>query len=602
MSSEITKENPSDKKKASVDPSNEISLRPKFGGMGAGGLFGGGSGPSLAAGGLSAVKSTPFKRKDDAPPPDPNRMKYDRSFMIKFQDVRMEITSSRLTLYQLSDVPLQLQKNLESIPQLSSSMDPSSRQSLLRSSGEHSPSASKTQGREKRGSRADSPASRSEGANGEEFGRKSANPYQARPVFMKNEKDQVLRSLKSILNKVTPENFGSLMTQIEEEKTYEEAVQILYSKAVGEPSFSNLYTELCVQLNALPVPWSDQPGQFRRKLINQCQEEFEDQGKSKELSLPSDPEEAQIFKDKLKKRTQGNVILIGELYKVNLISERIVRECTNILISSITSAEKAHDGQTMDFQGELLCKLVKTVGKSLDNDVKTKTIVESWFNHIGSFTTNEAFSQRLRFFFKDLIELRKNSWVPRREAEVPKKISEIHDEYHEKQQQHHSEMESIRKAGSGLQGRAPSEQPKRREGAEEEKLLSLVREVLKEEEGDARSRIAEMRECTEGLSGQHIVEIVLREVLDKKENTMTAAHHLFTSLRDNRIITPDHYTEGFKSVADGLSDVLLDAPMAGKNLVLLLSHGLHDKLIQTKDLNAFPEEVKNKSVEEAKKR
>jgi len=560
MSTDTAKESATEKKE-------EISLRPKFGGGGislrpqGGGLFGAKT-ANITAGGLSAAKSTPFKKKDEA---TESKSKYDRGFMIKYQEY--------------SDVPSVLQKTLDALPQLSNAMPAELRQALLRkgdlklpeNTSTHTPTASSRRGG-RGGSRTSPTPGREKYDEDVAFGRKSANPYQARPNFMTNEKDQALRTLKGILNKLTPETFSRLtvqvcdiMKQIDDEGVYTQAVGILYAKAVIEPNFSTLYTELCVQVNDLPISWSEQPGQFRRKLIDQCQEEFEDQGKSQEL--PKDPEEQQMAKDKIKRRTLGNVNFIGELYKVSLISSRVVRGCIDVLFNFIEKAREIHDRESMEFQGELSCKLIKTVGKSLDSDAKTKVTLDAYFSTIKRFSTDEDCSARLKFLFRDLLELRENLWVPRRNEEGPKKISEIHQEAKDLE----LKLENEYKAAGG---RAPSDTTRRNSKTkitDEQRVLNAAKDLLVSAE--VKNTVLELQDVSKSFPPQKIVELLVLEVLDKKEKDITITAQLLTTLFSSQKDTfnQDAFTKGFKSVSEAMPDIVLDAPFAVKNMQMLIS-------------------------------
>ena len=101
---------------------------------------------------------------------------------------------------------------------------------------------------------------------------------------------------------------------------------------------------------------------------------------------------------------------------------------------------------------ECLCKLLKTVGKLLDQPKSVKRM-DAYFVRIQELTQDESLSSRIRFmlqvskkknffflfFFsssfliltiikQDILEQRENKWIPRREETKAKKIDEIHEE------------------------------------------------------------------------------------------------------------------------------------------------------------------------------
>jgi len=66
-----------------------------------------------------------------------------------------------------------------------------------------------------------------------------------------------------------------------------------------------------------------------------------------------------------------------------------------------------------------------TVGKSIDHP-KAKGLVDKYFVKVESLSVNKAISPRIRFKLKDVIDLRKNEWIPKRPNVVPKTIEEVH--------------------------------------------------------------------------------------------------------------------------------------------------------------------------------
>jgi len=66
-----------------------------------------------------------------------------------------------------------------------------------------------------------------------------------------------------------------------------------------------------------------------------------------------------------------------------------------------------------------------TVGKSIDHP-KAKGLVDKYFVKVEALSANKAISSRIRFRLKDVIDLRKNEWIPKRPTVVPKTIEEVH--------------------------------------------------------------------------------------------------------------------------------------------------------------------------------
>lgn len=64
---------------------------------------------------------------------------------------------------------------------------------------------------------------------------------------------------------------------------------------------------------------------------------------------------------------------------------------------------------------EAICQFFKTIGKQLDEGPKSRRINDAYFSRLKDLATNPQLAPRLRFMVKDVLDLRANNWVPRRE-------------------------------------------------------------------------------------------------------------------------------------------------------------------------------------------
>ncbi|XP_068605356.1 eukaryotic translation initiation factor 4 gamma 1a [Brachionichthys hirsutus] len=247
----------------------------------------------------------------------------------------------------------------------------------------------------------------------------------------------LFKRLRSILNKLTPQRFQELMKQvtdltIDTEERLKGAIDLIFEKAILEPSFSVAYANMCRCLLGLKVTIPDKPGvqvNFRKLLLNRCQKEFEkDQAddeifdkKQKELETAKDEEERERLAAELEESRNrarscslGNIRFIGELFKLKMLTEAIMHDCILKLL-------KNHDEESL----ECLCRLLSTIGKDLDFE-RAKPRMDQYFHQMDRIIKEKKTSSRIRFMLQDVLDLKKNNWVPRRADQGPKTIEQIH--------------------------------------------------------------------------------------------------------------------------------------------------------------------------------
>ncbi|XP_068504818.1 eukaryotic translation initiation factor 4 gamma 1a isoform X5 [Syngnathus scovelli] len=278
---------------------------------------------------------------------------------------------------------------------------------------------------------------------------------------------ELLKRLRSILNKLTPQKFQELMNQVKEltidtEERLKGAIDLIFEKAISEPSFSVAYANMCRCLSGLKVPATDKPGYsvtFHKLLVNRCQKEFEkDQDddvffekKQKEMEAAKEEDrerlrlELEEGRDKARRRSLGNIKFIGELFKFKMLTEAIMHDCVVKLL-------KNHDEESL----ECLCRLLSTIGKDLDFE-KAKPLMDQYFHQMGKIIKEKKTSSRIRFVMQDVLDLRRCNWVPRRGDQGPKTIEQIHKdaemEEHREQIKVQQQLMSKKDTGGGGGGR-----------------------------------------------------------------------------------------------------------------------------------------------------
>lgn len=229
----------------------------------------------------------------------------------------------------------------------------------------------------------------------------------------------VQRKVKAALNKMTPEKFDKIADQILEITTQSkfetdgltlrQVIQLTFEKATDEAAWSSMYAKFCKRMEASMDPNIKDEGirdknnlivtgghLFRKYLLNRCQEEFE---RGWKVNLPPKPEgtpdEAVMLSDEYyiaaaaKRRGLGLIQFIGELFKLGMLTERIMNECVRKLLD--------FEGLPEDETVESLCKLLKTIGYQLDTSEKSKSMMDMYFHRIGRMSEDKDLNSRMRF-------------------------------------------------------------------------------------------------------------------------------------------------------------------------------------------------------------
>ena len=281
------------------------------------------------------------------------------------------------------------------------------------------------------------------------------------------------RKVKGLLNKLTVGNFDSISDQIiswvnksEKEKdgrTMSRVINQVLECATDEEMWSEIYGRLCRKMMEQISPKvqdigaknaNGQPiagGQlFRKHLLNRCQEDFErgwvandaavavakirennavTQSKDgHENGTDCDPvlysDEYYVIQ-KAKRRGLCLIRFLGELFKLQMLTERIMHECIKKLLVNVENPQED--------EIQSLCKLFTTIGLILDT-TKARAHMDVYFSRIKQITHCQKIRPRLRFMlqvnaprhariyypysdttdrFQDILELRDQRWVPR---------------------------------------------------------------------------------------------------------------------------------------------------------------------------------------------
>ncbi|KAH6985040.1 hypothetical protein BKA56DRAFT_671486 [Ilyonectria sp. MPI-CAGE-AT-0026] len=265
----------------------------------------------------------------------------------------------------------------------------------------------------------------------------------------------VQRKVKAALNKMTPEKFDRIADQILEiasqskdetdGRTLRQVIQLTFEKATDEAHWASMYAKFCKRMLETMSPdvrderIKDKNGNivnggnlFRKYLLNRCQEEFE---RGWTVNLPENPDkaegsadakktaEAALLSDEYyiaaaaKRRGLGLVQFIGELYKLGMLTERIMHECVHKLVD--------YKGVPDETEIESLSKLLRTIGANLDATDKGRPMMDAYFQRIQTMADLPDLPSRLRFMLMDVIDLRRANWVSKETNKGPKTLEEV---------------------------------------------------------------------------------------------------------------------------------------------------------------------------------
>jgi translation initiation factor 4G len=147
---------------------------------------------------------------------------------------------------------------------------------------------------------------------------------------------------------------------------------------------------------------------FRKYLLNRCQEDFERGWFVKEATAASVAAKAsdnQTTKtldagfnideyyaaQKAKRQGLGLITFIGELFKVRMLTERIMHECVKKLLGNIENPEEE--------EIESLCQLLKTVGQLLDTP-KARAHMDVYFTRLKELGKSHNVSTRMQYMLQ----------------------------------------------------------------------------------------------------------------------------------------------------------------------------------------------------------
>jgi len=133
---------------------------------------------------------------------------------------------------------------------------------------------------------------------------------------------------------------------------------------------------------------------FRKYLLNRCQEEFE-RGWTVNLPEPKEGETEVMLSDEYyvaaaaKRKGLGLVQFIGELYKLRMLSIKIMHTCFTRLLD--------FEGMPDEGAVESLVKLLRTVGAVMAENDPGPALLDQYFQRIATIMNMPGLPSRMHF-------------------------------------------------------------------------------------------------------------------------------------------------------------------------------------------------------------
>ena len=231
--------------------------------------------------------------------------------------------------------------------------------------------------------------------------------------------------VRGILNKITPEKFQPLSDDLlslnlNSKKILLGVIHLIFEKALDEPKYSSMYAQLCRRISkeGSSLEESDSRYTFETLLIRVCQDKFVNRSQYSLKIINStadndcDEEERRYI---AKQKILGNVKFIGELFKLEMLNAATLHKMLEQLLDKKSRLYPSLDDRCEDM--ECLSQIFKTCGRQLDTD-KSKNLIDQYFDNMERKSNSSKYPPRIRFMLRDIIELRRDCWKPRKVARI----------------------------------------------------------------------------------------------------------------------------------------------------------------------------------------
>lgn len=277
----------------------------------------------------------------------------------------------------------------------------------------------------------------------DQLANRSANPYKKK--IPANREEALSREVRALLNKICPENKAKIIRklgeiQVDNSEELEIVIGIIFHKVTDDPHHCETYADMVRNMseiyNEKTFPQEDnQTLDFRRMLVNQCQNKFEDLLNNTDmLAVKPDEMEQEEYDEHVtrqKRCAMATMKFIGYLYLRKLIAAAVIRT----VVKELLNGTQENPDSPPELQVEYALELIQTTGHEFDKTEKDKAHLQVFFGRLNDLkkvkrpdTGKPCLSKRLQFSIQDLVDMRNNGWAKNKHKEVAKTKAEVAEE------------------------------------------------------------------------------------------------------------------------------------------------------------------------------
>jgi len=278
--------------------------------------------------------------------------------------------------------------------------------------------------------------------------------------------EKVRKDIRGLLNKITPSTYDELSREFINKKVWQDqdtlptVVELIFTKAVEEPTFVGVYSDLCrLQHEAESNHVGAQKEkQFHTTVVRKCQNIFEGttqtpaqaalQRVEEKLAAEEDAKKKELLKEEIeelkgkeKRYMLGTIKFISHLYRINLLNWKVIHFC---IISLLRKADES--GSELDIEFSL--NLLESVG--LFTNPNDRSRLDEFVSFVTKF--KPKVSNRVRFMILGLEDLRSKGWESKNQGPKTKeevKADVIKEEAQNKRERDAYEVNTLKKPYTG---------------------------------------------------------------------------------------------------------------------------------------------------------